>query len=285
MAVTRKLTLEQWIGSQLFGDTDGRCTKMELRHIPIGQNEGQKVCGIRIPEKYERHFGDEVVAQLESMSEADASGISGVQVYVVQAFFGTVRKSSVGARYVFRQTGSEDPNQVNSEPPTLAGSLAQTQRHLEVVMRLNTVTQSASMTTLARENERLAQKCSELQEQAEESLRLREEMMSMQHERELNWAREERKDKAMEGALDKLGVLVPVIANKLTGKKMLPAADPRTLLIERFVGSLDQDQLQKMGSILRPEQAIAFATAAQGFLEGESHGETPPEDKSDPQEH
>lgn len=259
----QRQTLENWICVQLFGDTDGKCTRFELRHLAMGQKKGKIVCSIKVPLEYDEGHSDEILRELEAMSEADATGMGGTQVYVALAFFGG--RKTEGARYPFRATNADD-DEILSEPPTGTGMIAQAQRHLESVMRINTLGQSQVISVLTRMVERLDVENSNLQKGRIETVEIFEELMSKRHDREMDMLREERRGRLLDTMADKVETLMPVIANKLSGQRLLPEPDHGREMVKTFIGSLEKDQLEQMSGILRPEQAVLFATAAEQFM-------------------
>jgi hypothetical protein len=145
----------------------------------------------------------------------------------------------------------------DSEPATLAGVTKQLMRHTEAIMRGSAVAQSTVIEHLVRQYDRLAGRCEQLEGKHFELLGLSEDMLSRKAERELTAERCAMQERRKDELLRKMGVLLPVVMAKLSGKAAPANIDPA---VRELAKSLDADQLDKLSAVLRPEQVIALTT-------------------------
>jgi len=261
--------MENWIRRQLFTITDeGPCLRFVLKHITSGK-KASEVLSLPVPEQAGSDFVTELINELEATAVSDAGGVGGVQSYIIQSFF-TKSKTRPGARFTFRVQGENEEDidgEFSSEPPTLRGQLSQTQRHLEAVMRTSTMNTGHVMAMMQRTINRLADQNEALADDKLKTLEVLESLHSQKHERDLETRKAAHREELVEKGFDKLGLLMPVVVNKLTGRKMLPeTASSKEMMISAFLESLSPEQLDKISSTLEPEQMAAFAQAAQQFM-------------------
>jgi hypothetical protein len=256
--------LDIWIRQVVFGDKP--VAKLVLRHLPLGSKQGQEVCAFDVPNgEVSPLWLSDTRQSIEMQAQSDADGIGGTQHYILQAV------DSDGAtltRKAFRVQG-DDPDvggEISSEPATKGGLLAQTMRHLEAVMRTSTISTESIMKHMARTIDRLAEQNESLQEQRSEVFEMLEQLTSAAHERQIASKNAESRNAAMMEAAKSLKVLVPLIASKISGQKMLGDGS-QGQAISAVMDSIKQDpeRLASLVQLLKPEeQAVLFELMQEG---------------------
>jgi hypothetical protein len=269
MAQLKRKDLETWIRKNLYVPREeGRCSKFILKHIGAGGKLGSEVHCITVP-KNQKEAGDEfvetVMQELESNAHQDACGMPGaIQSYAVQAFFEDSEKPL--SRYAFKVHGEDDEEGDSgaSEPPNRIGITSQLMRHNEAMARTSFMATGQVLQTLMRQNASLTTLLEEMQKDKLRTFELVEDLMSQKHQRDLETNREERHSAMVQDAFDKLMTLAPVVIAKLGNskqQKMLPpgAPDELELKAKALVESIQPDQLEALGQVLKPEQQFVMA--------------------------
>jgi hypothetical protein len=85
-----------------------------------------------------------------------------------------------------------------------------------------------------------------------------EEARSLQHERMIDELKERASIEMKEKTFDSIKMLTPVVVNRLAGKPLLPAGDPKSMLVDDLLKSITVEQAQALASagILSTEQLI-----------------------------
>ncbi|HEU5316760.1 MAG TPA: hypothetical protein VFX49_11660 [Chloroflexota bacterium] len=167
-----------------------------------------------------------------------------------------------------------------TEPPTGTGSLAMGMRLTESTARMYLFGQQHMIDTLAEENQRLRNYVVELERGRLEHARLREEMLSKQHERDLALQEAQAAKTRSDRLMGYLETLVPALLEKhgvevppeLFGKRSAPAATSDPLLgpakssgqlLELF-RALRDDQRQAILDVLDDRQTEMLRDALKG---------------------
>lgn len=168
--------------------------------------------------------------------------------------------------HVPRMTDSEleekDIEEYDEEMPNARGLVAQTQKHLEAMTKLTLGTVERGQSRLERENDKLRSELAAERKRTAENMRLYEELQQMQFARGLEIkkfeAEEERNDKMMEmGA-----AMIPPLLNRFMGGGAAAAQasegvrQPIEQMLDGFLSSLEENQLQAIGSVLKPDQML-----------------------------
>ena len=243
-------SLEIWIRRVCWSGSPP--TKFIVKHLPIGSKQGSTVHELAVPQVPEESWSRDAAIMIESVMEDDANGIGGVQSYVVNAM-GPDDKPIT--RKTIRVSSRDDETEEGtpSEPANKVGLLAQTQRHLEAVMKTSSVSQQATMNAMNRMIEGQAAQIEKLLAEKHEMFSLYEELMSQSHERKLAVFREESRAAHIDKAGEMLKPLVPVIAAKLSGQKML--SDGKQInAVKALKDSLTVEQVSDIAGRLKPAQ-------------------------------
>jgi hypothetical protein len=270
--MTHRQRLERWIRQQAFGDY-GSLTRFTVKHSAQG-SKGSVVGEVKV----EKITGDDVhecADSLDNMVNDDASGMGGMQRYVIESWHDD--SDSASARFSLRVQGY-DPELDNmdsddAEPPTRAGALSQQMRHNEVLMKSFVAGMGGAVQSLQRTAARNAEMVETLMAQRLEDFRVVEEALSRKHEREMEMVEQtadvERKNKIIEQGL----TLLPVVANRMAGRQLVAAPSPRDAMLKGLVETLTPEQLNSIAGHLSPEQQIVFLEMLQAFHSDQQRNE------------
>jgi len=259
MPLNRK-KLEKFLQRNLLRDTeDNPICRLTLRHA-MGGNKAATVCDIECG-PHDSYI--ELASRIEEAANDDAEGLGGLQGYILATYF-KATPDKISERFSFRlSVESEDDDALNhTEAPTTQGLTSQLMRHNEAQARV----MSLGMAEVARQQnrmiERLADQNDKLMERHFDVLELYEKMMTAESQREIEKMKVTSEIVRTDQIIEKGMLLAPVIVNKFMGKKMLPEkATPGEEMIGSLLQSLDKEQVEKMMSILRPEQTIVVLEA------------------------
>ncbi len=255
--------IESWIRREVaFPEKKlGKCEKVVVRHLNLEKKPQGDVA--TIPIRLEPGAEDEIdpiLHQIADAAQTDANDLKGgVQLYAVYAYFSGDR--SYCPRKVFRVAAEEEMERDVSptEPPTEKGLVAQTMRHLESVMRLTTISSTANLQTLQRENARLSEMTERASQQQLDLMVLVQDLLNEGTKRRLAERREEAGLAMKEEAMSKLAALVPVIINRVAGKPILPEEDKSFMLMSAFLENLSEEQQQQFFTGLSDTQKMTLA--------------------------
>jgi hypothetical protein len=169
------------------------------------------------------------------------------------------KSTSHGAKQVFVVRGQEDLGGLGSDSPDGKGVIQQGMRHTEIALGMalrhqkEVNDQMLTMFKLVGE-----QNATLLKENIDAMTVVKEIMMTKATEdRESAMALEEYRRKTKER--ERMLQLAPALANQVFGREIFPQSTADTAIIESIADSLDHDQLAKLASILKPEQAALLA--------------------------
>jgi len=261
--------LETWLRKQFYASKDeGECVRIALKHSIPG-SKSSDVASIDVPENPGDEFIGECSADIENTALTDAAGIGGVQTYVVLGYFGENKSHS--SRLTFRVDGEESDDGdgvLSSEPPNKTGLMSQMMRHVEASMKMLISSQAQNMSSSQRTIHRLNERLEQLETDRIKTIELVENLVSMRHERELDWKKQETREHMLGEAVKSVKLLAPVIAHKLTGPKNGSASnqstdgDPVREIVKNFASSLQPKQLADLQKVLQPDQLAAFMELA-----------------------
>ena len=268
--MARVKKFESWMRRHLYSERDEqRCSKFVLHHMGAAGKLGSEV--FTVPSDISEEAIGSTAEEIFEAGEADASGIGSTQSYVVLAFYGENKKHS--GRFTFRaQSDSEDADGGEvTEPPTPAGIVSQTMRHNEAIMRTSSMAMGSAFNGLQSMVARQSEVIDNLMSERYKTVELIETLTTAKHEREIELLQEGRKDERQRELMSKFSPLIPMVANKLAGKPMLPAADPQSLLLNEFFKTLTPTQFEGLRGVLSDEQTMMVMSLAQNFV-----GDEPP---------
>lgn len=248
-----KQTLEQWINECLI-DTDkvdgegkpASCSAFQLVHM-VGQGE-REIHTTRLGSK---QWAARDLAQLfRHKAEGYCQDIAGVQTFCLLAFF---QKDEAEARHPFLINGDTDLHGLSTEGPDEKGFRMQGMRHIEALTQLNHRSIGHVLDTMARMNESLARENLEVRRENREGFALVKELLTAQalnrHEFKMKELEYERSTEERKKWLD----FAPSLINTVLGSEVFPQSTEDTALIESIADALSEDDLMKLGSVLKPE--------------------------------
>lgn len=260
----KKLTT--WLNRAVLVENEqGRCRKIVLRHLIATEKANS------IGEWIASAWTNNLVALADSIqeeAEQDVDSLIGLQTYVLRAYYGDETKPGP-SRFLFRiesrQVESDtDLDPLGSEPANVKGMLSQQMRHNEAIMRLAIGTANQTLSTVLGMNRFLMERVESLERGRMAHVEATEQLLNQRNERELEAKRLEASEKRKDEAFQKLQLLVPVIINKVAGKKMLPEAGGGEMAqLQALLSSLSMEQMEKLSQVLTPVQM----TSVLSFME------------------
>lgn len=204
----------------------------------------------------------ELVKQICEACRSDAEVYGGKQTYKVGLHVADSEDEAPRASLLLRFEGGEGEAPVDGSATSLVATLV---RHLDTKERqmaasLGTVLEANKQVLLAlvEENKGLRASRDTEEKRRLETYELIEDMLSMRQERDLQAEtlrhEESRKAKMFEGFTQ----LLPVIVNKIAGRVVLPTSHASGL--KGFIESFTPEQLEKLASVLTPQQFMHLET-------------------------
>lgn len=274
----KRSNLQDWLNRVFYGDREeGPCVRLVLRHIDGKgrSSEANEVMNLNIPHG-EHHVTldeDEVEGLINDIANAadqDALGLGGHNRYKLLAYFKHAARPLT--RFTFRITVDSDDEHDSefTEDASKTGLLGQTMRHQEVTMRTAFGHLSQVMNIMHRNMAMLATHNEKLMEERRENFEMMEDLKSQRHERELMTAEAEIKQEGIRALIEKGNILLPVVVNRIAGKKVLAEGNPELEVMQSFAESLSPQQAAAMMKVMTPEQQVAFSEM---MLEAATTGE------------
>lgn len=238
---------------------NGRCKKIVLRHLsvdrkPIGDVHNITLTGDPALEGLE--VVDRVILEIAEAAQRDADDVNqGVQTYAIYAYH---TNPNYVPRKIFRVAAQDEiERDVSgpSEPPTEKGLTAQLMRHLEVVSKNSLVGMGYILQTFQKEiQEQRAQNKIFLEQQIDMTM-LIQEVLNESSKRRLEEKQSELQVSVIEGIFEHLKYVLPIIANRIAGKKAIPEKlDKDLYLLATLLENLSPDQQQTLQNMLEPKQ-------------------------------
>jgi hypothetical protein len=263
--------LAEWVAKQLARRGKGRLVRLALRHLGASKQASGDVEGVDVPEDTDAGWVESTSTWLFTAAQADARALTGAnESYVVLAFF-EKDASMPAARHSMRVRGGadadmeDDSDPLSSEPATSEGALAQMMRHNEVLMKMATQGSMRTIEALTRQLGTVTATNERMQAQRLEGIQAMEDLAQRKHERDIEAriieATEQRKDELVGMAMP----LIPMLANKLAGVKLLPGGIETGDGVRALLASITPDQVEKLFPILHPTQQTLLGTMFQEF--------------------
>jgi hypothetical protein len=240
----------------------GRCTRVVLRHVSSGGKLGNEIETIIVPASFGKgdkgtgDFIEDTTSNLEAAASNDAAGIGGVQSYCVHAYFKESKDRPL-ARHTFRHEIIDDEGGEvsSSEPPNKTGLTSQLMRHLDSVFRTAQGSYAQTLQMQQRMVNRQSEQIETFMVKHIELIGAIEGLMTLKHERDLDFQRESTKQKIKFEMWEKLQLLLPIAINRINKGKMLPEkSSSKELLFKGLIQSLTKEQAEKLQAALSPEQ-------------------------------
>lgn len=258
MDTGKRREMIDWIRRQCFLHSDeknGKCTSLIVSHVGSGKNA--KVATIPIVDSVTPDDMDEIASEIIQAVTIDAEAIGGLQKYYIQAVFENL--SEPINRFAFRLQGSSEDtvDTFDSEPANQKGLLGQLMRHSEASHRISV---ASTGHVIAMQNKIIARQAEQLETMQAKHIELietLEELKSERHSRELDAAESMRKQEAYKDITQKILLLMPLVANKFAGQKLLPESTTTgEQMVKSLMDSIKPDQFREITEKLTPEQQM-----------------------------
>jgi hypothetical protein len=262
--IERELT--PWVRQHVaFPDrVHGRCHQVKLRHLNVNREIQGDVTAlpVKLDEGGEEDGITPLLHQIAEAAQRDADDINqGVQTYAIYAYYTADKNYAVRKMFRVASTAEAemDRNLNPSEPANEKGLVAQSMRHVEVLMRHMTVVTTMQFQSLTRENQRLSEMNERFSQQQIDFLTLYQDTMNQATTRRLQEKKEEASLAMKEEALAKLSALVPVVINRIAGQKVLPEEDQSFMLMASLLENMPEEQQLKFYNMLTESQKMTLA--------------------------
>ena len=268
-------TLEAWVTGQVCNPTTreryGPVAEFKLVHLGPSREPDGVVASVPVPEEVTDSLLGSIVQSLREAAEADAASLRKTQTYAVLSMYLVDSELASRARFNFVQTGgdgAEDSAGFDTEPPTVLGQLAQTQRHLEGVMRMSQAGIGQAMSTLIAQNERLAGMVDSMLEREVESAKLMGELMLKKADADAVAAQAKNRIDLQNQAAQKFLKMAPILVGKMLGTKLLgDGSDPTSEVLYKFAASLTPEQYQNLLLVLDDSQKLVLTEVFQEVMQ------------------
>jgi hypothetical protein len=249
---------------------EGRLQRVLVRHIVPGNRLGEEVASYEVPEDAGEGWANAEAVRIYDKLAAEASTLGGMQRWCLYAYCAEA-DGHVDRHLVRIQGTGDDAPGFDSEGPDKAGLVSQSMRHAEAFARINLSAQATNVQSLERLVGMLAERNEQLTKRNFEMVESFASLLDKKHEREIDLRMVDAKARALEGGLEKAGILVPAIVNRLMGKEVLPIQNAGTLaLAKQLFASIASTpgQIEKLAQTLSPEQMVGFVTLAESVMGG-----------------
>lgn len=260
--------IQTWLRECLFtiieGDDGGvRFARVIARHLVKGNHRGEEVFTIDVPKKAGEDWCDLAGMEMWSKLQTETASLGGLQKYALYAYH-TGDNEAHTSRFIVRLQGyndEDDADGINSENPDKTGLVSQAMRHAEVYAKAMSGMVMGLMSGYQATMSRQTAMIEKLMDDKLEGIEAVQEMMSMKDERDVKMIQARAKAKGIENLVGKLGVLLPAVANKISGKPIFPVEDSSMMMMVRALFTsmaTNPERLDKLMGMLSPEEGIAF---------------------------
>lgn len=257
-----------WMRKQLYTENErrGSVLRFTLFHANVTGKLGSDVATVEVTRNGQEPITeaaiDDWASELASEAETYAEGLGESQSFIVGAFFES-EEERPKAKHAFRiivDADEVDDMVSATETPNAVGLTKQLMRHNEGVLRMLVGSMSSVLTTQQKMLEKQGSMVESLLAEKFDNIETLEKLTTARHEREIELQREETSNRLKGQAIDNVMALLPAVANKFIGKKILPeSADINLIALMKFAEALTPQELDAIMSNLSPEKRIAFA--------------------------
>lgn len=240
-----------------------RLTRIVARQLVKGNKRGEEVFHLDVPRKATDDWAESAATEIYGKLQSETANLGGLQKYALYAYHSGDNENHT-SRHVIRIQGIEeddDDDSLNSEEPNKTGLTSQAMRHAEayakqlvgLIMTLGSTFQSTISRQSAMIEKLMADKLEGI-----ETMQL---LMNDKEERDVRMVQAKAKARGIEEFVGKIGVLLPAIANKVTGQPIFPVRDASVTMMTRgLLTSLacDEERMKKMIGLMTTEETIAF---------------------------
>ena len=238
----------------------GKCRKLILRHMNLEHKPQGDVTAVVISQD-EALIGeiDMIVNKIVDAAQRSANDFSaGLQTYALYAYYPD--EPQFVPYKMFRVAAEDNIDRGNLEPselPTEKGLVSQLMRHNEAIMKNSIMQGSYLFSIFQREMTRLTEKDARHEQQQLDMVMLQQDVLNEAHGRRLKEREAETNIAMREGVFEQLKVLMPILANRLTGKQIFPEEDKSFLLMATFLENLTpEQQIWLRDKLTEPQTAL-----------------------------
>jgi len=274
--------LQTWLRECLFSIVDGddgtlRFARIVCRQLVRGNRRGEEVLTVEVPAKAGEDWCDTAALDIHGKLATEAATLGGLQKYALYAYHSGDNEAHT-SRFVIRLQNDEDDDGdgLNSENPDKQGLVSQAMRHAEVYAKTMSGMVMSLMgsyqATISRQNSMIEK----LLEEKMSGMETMQEMIEAKDERDVKMIQARAKAKGIEDLVGRLGVLLPAVANKVTGKPIFPVEDTSLMMMTRaLITSImaDPERAEKILAMLPPEQGIALMNLYESISSSEKEKE------------
>lgn len=227
----------------------------------------------------------DVVSQIARVAQEDTDGWSSPCRYYVQARFANPDAPQTRSPVVrvTPQNDIGDDDGAGENPATASGHLAQAYRHNEALGRQMALLVQSMHANLIESNKQYAEDNQRMRQERLDDLKAVEELASHAHERELELAKEARREKHFDAILTDGRKLLPAVVSKLTRLPVDSKNHPGILALARILKGLTPEQIARTAEALGGTTFAALAEAIGSFdieaMEAAAEGEGESEDE------
>lgn len=244
--------LEKWIARQ------SGVEQIRVRHVSaLGKTDAEVLIVEMIGE--DGKSAETAAELIDEATRDDASGIGGLQAYVIIAMAG---EKSI-ARLPVRVEGESDDveTSLSTEPANKTGLLAQLMRHNEALGRSLVMHQDAMFRSMARVISQVSEQNEHMRTKHMEQVEVTENLLSEQHERELKASESQARIEQISAMAKTVQQYLPIVVSKFMSNKAGAApAGSNEEAISALRDSLmaDPERMQKIASCLTDEEQAAL---------------------------
>jgi len=272
--------IDTWLRRNIFNqkDSQGPIFKICLRHVIQGNKIGSEISQFEVSTAMQGPDIEALVNEIETHAYDDASGISGggIQRYVLLPYYKLSPDKPIG-RLVFNVSSNEDGESgdtLDSEPATQKGLLSQLMRHNEALSKTLVLGMQSVIQSQQRTINQQSQQLEHVSDKHFEAISLIEDLSTGKHERELETKRLELRQQMQLESFNNIKMLMPVVVNKLTGKKIMKEpVTAQQMLLKQFMDSIKPEQFQTFLGQMNQEQQIAMMELYQSMYDVGENGE------------
>lgn len=260
--------IQTWLRECLFtiieGDDGGvRFARVIARHLVKGNHRGEEVFTIDVPKKAGEEWCDLAGMEMWSKLQTETASLGGLQKYALYAYH-TGDNEAHTSRFIVRLQGyndEDDADGINSENPDKTGLVSQAMRHAEVYAKAMSGMVMGLMSGYQATMSRQTSMIEKLMDDKLEGIEAIQEMLSMKDERDVKMIQARAKAKGIEDLVGKLGILLPAVANKVSGKELFPVQESSVMMMTKgLLGSImaNPDRVDQIMGMLSAEEQIAL---------------------------
>lgn len=260
--------LQTWLRECLYSVVDGddgalRFSRVVVRQLTKGNKKGEEAFSLDVPKKAQDDWCDTAALEIHAKLQNETASLGGLQKYALYAYHSGDFENHT-ARFIVRIQGvsdDEDEDGLNSEGPDKTGLVSQAMRHTEASNRTMVALVQGLVGTYQSTISRLAAMNEKLLDDKLASMELISEMQDDKDNRQAKAMTAKAKAKGVEQLVGKLGLLLPALANKVSGKAIFPVEDTSLMMMTRsLITSImtNPERAEKLMGMLSPEEGIAL---------------------------